>query len=58
MDRVGYEVNSIGATGVKPPLPGRTSVCIGGRIDQPAQKQFMIGSDYAGFPSSIPCPFM
>jgi hypothetical protein len=37
-DRVSYEVNSIGATGAKPPLLGRTAICIGARIVQPAQR--------------------
>jgi len=36
--RVSYEVNSIGATGAKPPLLGRTIICIGARIGQPAQR--------------------
>jgi hypothetical protein len=36
MDRVSYEVNSIGATGAKPSLFGRTDICIGGRIVQSA----------------------
>jgi hypothetical protein len=35
-DRVSCEVNSIGATGVKPPLLGKTTICIGARIEQSA----------------------
>jgi hypothetical protein len=35
--RVSCEVNSIGATGAKPPLLGRTAICIGARIVQSAQ---------------------
>jgi len=31
-DRVSYEVNSIGATGAKPRLAGKTTICIGARI--------------------------
>jgi hypothetical protein len=33
-DRVSCEVNSIGATGVKPPLNARTPICIGARTTQ------------------------
>jgi len=36
MDRVSCEVNSIGATGAKPPLLARTTICIGTRTVQPA----------------------
>jgi hypothetical protein len=55
--RVSCEVNSIGATGAKPPLLARTTICIGVRIGQPAQSQIINGSDYAGLPSSLlwPC---
>jgi hypothetical protein len=35
-DRVSYEVNSIGATGVKLPLLGKTTICIGEKIGQSA----------------------
>ncbi|MCG6916057.1 MAG: hypothetical protein LJE89_00790 [Deltaproteobacteria bacterium] len=35
--RVSCEVNSIGATGAKPPLPGRTTICIGVKTNQSAQ---------------------
>jgi len=31
-DRVSCEVNSIGATGARPPLHARTNICIGTRI--------------------------
>jgi hypothetical protein len=34
---VSCEVNSIGATGVKLPLPGRTTICIGARRSQSVQ---------------------
>jgi hypothetical protein len=56
-DRVSCEVNSIGATGVKPPLLVWTTICIGTRTVQPAQSQIKNGSDYAGLPSSLlwPC---
>jgi len=56
-DRVSCEVNSIGATGAKPPLLGRTTVCIGARIVQAAQRKFLNGSDYAVLPSSLPWPY-
>jgi len=37
-DRVSCEVNSIEATGVKPPLLGRTTICIGMRTAYRAQR--------------------
>jgi len=52
--RVSCEANSIGATGAKPSLLGRTTICIGDRIIQPAQNKFIIGSDYAGLLSRLP----
>jgi hypothetical protein len=55
--RVSCEVNSIGATGVGPLLLGRTTICIGTRIGQPAQTHIMNGSDYAGLPSSLLWPY-
>jgi len=55
-DRVSCEVNSIGATGVKPPLLGRTTICIGTRTADRAQRESMNGSDYVGLPSSLLCP--
>jgi len=36
--RVRCEVKSIGATGVQPPLPVRTTVCIGAKTGQPVQR--------------------
>jgi len=56
-DRVSCEVNSIGATGAKPPLCARTTICIGTRIVQPAQSLIINGSDYAGLPSSLLWPY-
>jgi len=54
---VSCEGNSIGATGVGPLLPGRTVICIGGRIAQPDQSEITSGSDYAGLPSSLLWPY-
>jgi len=54
---VRYEVNSIGATGAKPPLRGKTDICIGTTKMRPTQSEFITGSDYADLPSSLPWPF-
>ena len=35
--RVSCEVNLIGATGAKPALLAKTTICVGARIVQPAQ---------------------
>jgi len=35
--RMSCEGNSIGATGAKPPLLAKTTICVGARIVQPAQ---------------------
>jgi len=51
------EINSIGATGVKPQLLGRTIICIGAKKNQPAKSYFNIGSDYAGLPISSLWPY-
>jgi len=56
-DRVSCEVNSIGATGAKPPLLGRTSICVGTRTGQSGKIRIINASDYAGLPSSLLCPY-
>jgi hypothetical protein len=56
-DGVSCEVNSIGATGVQPPLLGRTTICIGAKTNRSAQNYIMNGSDYAGLPGSSPWPY-
>ena len=52
-DRVSYEVNSIGATGVEHRLLARATICVGTRIVQPFQTSTMNGSDYADLPSGL-----
>jgi hypothetical protein len=44
------------ATGVKPLLLGKTTICIGASTGQPSRTYITKGSDYAGLPSSLLCP--